>query len=36
MIKRLIRFFLRRSEPSLYQKCLAVHIQSASVSSALQ
>jgi hypothetical protein len=36
MINRIIRFFRRRSEPSLFQKCLAVHIQSAGVSSALQ
>jgi hypothetical protein len=29
MISRLIGLFFRHSEPSLFQKCLAVHIQGA-------
>lgn len=36
MISRLIRLFLRRPEPSLFQKCLAVHIQGATAWGALQ
>jgi hypothetical protein len=36
MIKRIIRLLLRRSEPSLFQKCLAVHIQGAGAWGALQ
>ncbi len=36
MITRIIRLFRRRSEPSLFQKCLAVHIQGAAAWGALQ